>query len=439
MSSRVCSNCGRPLPDGAAFCGDCGARQPPAAVPAQNSYGLSPSARPGDTLQASKPPVEIRDVGAELRATTQPLSLYSGTDLDSSPADSFPPGAFVPPLGGWPGWPATWAPPQKPARKRVSSGSIIAIVVVIILLGGVLAFALYNGAKNSATTQGPGSTPTIGFGGGGGGPAGTQTLPAINRVGYYAGVKITLLNAVEAQSLPGFQPFDPKNYGLKIQARLENRTTTPVDVGSATHLVDANKNVIQPTPANVPDALPPYAGPDSDTTGTVYFEVAPGSLISTFALVLGRPNESLVMIPLAAPYDPTPYQQGSKTINKSVSYSSTGAAVTAEVTKILYAPWIPGYQADQGMRFLQVALVLTDTSSLSAYVGGTQFQVQDPTGKRVRQDDTHGLILNDSLDPGERKDEGFITFEIPASRGDYIFQVFNSDGTLAGQIDLGTL
>ncbi len=185
--------------------------------------------------------------------------------------------------------------------------------------------------------------------------------------------------------------------------------------------------------------MPPYAGPDSDTTGTVYFEVAPGSLISTFALVLGRPNESLVMIPLAAPYDPTPYQQGSKTINKSVSYSSTGAAVTAEVTKILYAPWIPGYQADQGMRFLQVALVLTDTSSLSAYVGGTQFQVRDPTGKRVRQDDTHGLILNDSLDPGERKDEGFITFEIPASRGDYIFQVFNSDGTLAGQIDLGTL
>jgi hypothetical protein len=321
----------------------------------------------------------------------------------------------------------------------VSAGSIITIVIVIILLGGVLAFALANSAKNAPTTQRPGSgTPTTGPGGGGG-PTGTQMLPAINRVAYYAGAKITLLSAVEAQSLPDFQPLNPKNYGLKLQARLENHTTSPVDVGSATHLVDASRNIIQPTPANVPDYLPPYAGPDSDTTGSVYFEVAPGSLISTFALVLGRPNESLVMIPLAAPYDPTPYQQGSKTINKSITYTSTGAAVTAKVTKILYAPWIPGYQADEGMRFLQVALVLTNTSSLSAYVGGMQFQVQGPGGKRVGQDDTHGLILNDSLDPGQSKDEGFITFEIPANRGDFSFQVFNSDNTLAGQIDLGTL
>ena len=111
----------------------------------------------------------------------------------------------------------------------------------------------------------------------------------------------------------------------------------------------------------------------------------------------------------------------------------------AKVTKVVSGPWIAGYQAPKGMRFLQVDVVVNDTSNESAYVGGAQFMVQAPDGQLVSQDTTTTLPVNDSLNPGETKDEGFLTFVLPAAQGDVRFQVFNSDGTLAGQVDLGTI
>ena len=197
------------------------------------------------------------------RGTTQPLSLYARSVSA--------PGA-----------------PTKRGR-RVSSGWLVMAGLVVVLLGSGAALAL-NLSKNTATSASPASgSGSNGSGSGSApvsGPDGKQTLPAINRAAYYAGVKVTLLSAIEAQHLPGFQPVNANDNGLELQARLENGTPRTVEIGDATYLVDASGKVTPPTPTSAQGALPPVVNPGASMTGVVYFEVAPGSPIDAFALLL---------------------------------------------------------------------------------------------------------------------------------------------------------
>jgi hypothetical protein len=222
MAMKPCINCGQPLPAGAAFCGNCGARQTPAnqgapiqqappPTPVASDYAptqLQPPPPPptlDPTLRASAPP----DQGAPgaYDAPPPPPGGYSQYQYNgpgsgpgtpgSSPAYpqmfdqqtqlSVPPPGYAagppPPPGYVPGAPSTppgyapgpppvmgpgglapWAQPQKGSGRRVMLGLIVVVVLVVALLGGgvVLALNLLKGHSTSSAGQQSGNTPGAG-------------------------------------------------------------------------------------------------------------------------------------------------------------------------------------------------------------------------------------------------------------------------------------
>ena len=72
-------------------------------------------------------------------------------------------------------------------------------------------------------------------------------------------------------------------------------------------------------------------------------------------------------------------------------------------------------------------------------VGDPEFVVQFPGGQRLGQDSGYGYFINDVLGAGQSKDEGYACFVAPTAPGDFVMLFYNSDGSLAGQMDLGTL
>src|SRR5579885_2027917 len=198
MQSTFCVNCKQPLPAGAAFCGNCGARQTPAsnaptqfAPPPASPPGINgPAAGSDAPTQLTPPPAPVGDntptklvppppPDATLPASGMPdhdpyASQYN-VSLPPPPASGPPPfsqyagpgsgpgasgpyaspqapfAAPPPPPGYTPGPPpvvtpgggvAPWAQPQQKSGRRFALGCIVAIVLVALVLGGggVLAF-----------------------------------------------------------------------------------------------------------------------------------------------------------------------------------------------------------------------------------------------------------------------------------------------------------
>jgi len=93
-----CPYCANAVPDGAAFCGNCGAKLEAANIPAS----LPPSVRPGASAEIPREPMS-------------------------------PPPAFVmEPVAPPPGFTPGYAPPPAPAKK--SNTTLIIIVVLVVLL-----------------------------------------------------------------------------------------------------------------------------------------------------------------------------------------------------------------------------------------------------------------------------------------------------------------
>ncbi|HEY7356840.1 MAG TPA: hypothetical protein VH590_10250 [Ktedonobacterales bacterium] len=304
MQSTFCVNCKQPLPAGAAFCGNCGARQTPASDAPTQRASAPPSGNNGPAAvsdaptQLTPPPAPTGDNAptalvpppppeATVRAGVlpdhdpyasqynvslpppgsgpPPFSPYAGPGSGPGGASgpyASPQAPFAappPPPGYAPGPPpavtpgggvAPWAQPQKKSGRRFALGCVVAIVVVVLALGGggVLAFKLLNNKSSNTTSQHNGSTPGTGSTPGAGSTptptpgtsANAQTLNNLNLQAIYAGVTITILSAVQAPTVDGLQPPDPNEDALKVQARLDNSADTH------SVYVTSNTNIVGP-------------------------------------------------------------------------------------------------------------------------------------------------------------------------------------------------
>lgn len=306
MQSTFCSNCRQPLPAGAAFCGNCGARQtpanqnvpspaplPPAGGAATMRAGTPPASdyaptqmQPPPPPPASPPPgaptVRGDAYAAQYGAPPPPppYSQYAGPmgpggagPGGSGPGSMYPlaPGPQVPmmpsPAPGYaPGPPpvmapgggvAPWAQPPKKQRTglKVGLGCLIALVLVVALLGGggyLLIKALSGGGKTGqhpGNTPGVGSTPGTGSTPGAGstpstGPNGSQTLNNINRQAIYAGVNITVSSATQTHDVSqGYTNRDPDHDEiLRIQGMIDNQTSSHGGFSFTVQVLDPTGN-----------------------------------------------------------------------------------------------------------------------------------------------------------------------------------------------------
>ncbi len=346
--------------------------------------------------------------------------------------------------------PAPQPQPQKKKRGGFAFGCVVAIIIVLLALvgSGALAYHLVSSSKNSSsnnkggtsqTGSTSGATPTATSTPGVG--SGAQTLTNLNLQAIYAGVTITIMSAQEASSVPGYQPGDPTMDALRIQARLDNSMDThDIYVSDYTTVVGSNGNPYDIATTNPSDSLPLDLAAQANVIGYWYFEVPQGTNISDWKIVIGQSTESLVTVPLNGQnYDPSVWQWTTTTLTTQNTVTYYGGALTGKIPKVTTGLWTPGYQAPQGKRFILVDLVVTNNSAANVYVGDPEFALLLPDGTRENQQTSYGYFINDDLGGHESKDEGYVCFLAPPTKGDFQMIFFNQNNGVEATIDLGTI
>jgi hypothetical protein len=414
MESVLCPQCHARVPAGATFCGACGSRvsQPPLDATTR----LAPPAAPlENTVPAHAPPIDLY------------AAQYSSQP--AAPAPTWPGQSALPPT-------EVLRPPllpesSPPPRKR--RGLLIVSLLLILLLlggGGYLAFTL---AHQNAANQNGGNTGTAGSGG--------LSLPSINRQAIYAGSNVTIQSAVKAHSFAEFQKLDANDDVVKVRAAVEDQTRVQLALLGAVHLLGPDGSRVEPSVTNASNVLPTYLNAGISAVGYWYFEVSHNqSGVGAYTIILGAGQEVQERIPFAGSYDPSVWQWVTKPSGKSVTYHTQGGgAVIGTVLKVTTGIWTPGYQAPQGTRFILTDMLAANQTPVPVLITGDALKLQAPGGIPISPSTAYGYFINDSLPGGANKDEGYASFVVPPARGDFLLFFYNPDGSLAGQVDLGTL
>ncbi len=479
MQSGFCSNCGQPVPAGAAFCGNCGTPQKRANQ--QEPTQLTPPPAPGaETVQAEVQPggdyapTQLQPPPAPPGAMPEGSSLsdpyaaqYGVLPYPPSAGPVGPAGAYPPPPGAPPQVPpgpgyvsgpppvvapgggvAPWAQAPKKRKGRWIFGCLAAVVVVLLACGGgsYLLISKLGSSSNGTAQHQSGTTPGTGAGTGstpGSNTFNPQTLDNINRQAIYAGMTITIQSAQQIASVQGFYNNDPEHDAvLKIQGKVDNQTNRPSGVPIAAHLLDASGNMVDPNGGHgsPKDAFPGFVPPFNAITGAWYFEVPRNAKISDWTLLIGDGQEVQVAIPLTGSYDPKKWEPVKHQIGQTITYNDGN--IKGTVTQVVTAVWEPGYQAPKGMRFLLMYLHVVNNTAFSIAVGdGTppQYLLLFPNGDRHQPEVVYNTPINEVVEGGESKDVGYDTFLIPEEPAHYVLLFLNPDGSTAGQVDLGTI
>ena len=468
QQTTPCSNCGQPIPAGAAFCGNCGTRLQVASQSEPTQRASAPPASGGEYAPTQMgapppPPPSYGAYGAPAAGAGAPGGYPSGPNQPSF-ASTPPPPMYAPgpppvytpgppPVAAPGGGVQPWAQPPKKRRGRLVLGCLLALVLLVAVLGGggfllVKAFS----SKGGTTTQQGSGTPAAGTTPGSGGtavtsPNGQQTLSTINRVGIYAGVMFTLVSALQAKSVPdGFSNGDTTHDDiLKIVVNVDYEGSSHAGFIVDSRVVSPGGNPIERGigHGNPKDEVPQIFSNPLKGTYAFYFEVPKTVKIADWTLLIGDENQVVVMIPLNAAYDPTVYQEHQHTmgLNQPIKYDNGN--ITGVITKIITVTWNPcGCQAPKGMRFLRTYFHVTNNTAAPVNVGDgipPQYVLIYPNGDRMQADTQYNTSIDAVVNGGESKDVGFDSWVIPATPAPYTIVFLNPDGSKAGQIDLGTV
>lgn len=319
---------------------------------------------------------------------------------------------------------------------KVALGCLLALVLVLaVLAGGGFLLVKALSSKNTTAHQGSGTGNTTGTPGASPTPTVVaQTLANINRQAIYGGATFTIVSAKQATSLPELQQADPTLNVLEVQAKETNQIA---------HGLYPQFNAIgadgtpYPLYSSSPSALGAFWNADTRMSGALFFKVPSGSKIGDFVIQIGNSMELPVPIPLAGTYDPNQWQPVTYPINKSVTINIGRVKLT--VTQMVVVTWNPGFQAPRDMRLLRMYLHAENDAALGVDVGSGNYALIFPNGDRARATSIYGSLIDELVAPGESRDVGYDTFLIPPAPAHYTMLFFNTDGSTAGQVDLGTL
>lgn len=119
-----CPYCGNAVPDGAAFCGNCGAKLEAAAAP----VGLPPQPSAEIDQEPMAPPAPISGPDPVM----EPMAPPPGFTPTYAPPPAPFPGPVMEPMAPPPAFTPSYSPPPAPAKK--SNTTLIIIIVVVLLL-----------------------------------------------------------------------------------------------------------------------------------------------------------------------------------------------------------------------------------------------------------------------------------------------------------------
>src|SRR5262249_24458010 len=145
----------------------------------------------------------------------------------------------------------------------------------------------------------------------------------------------------------------------------------------------------------------------------------------------------LVPIPLTGTYDPNQWQPVTYPINQSTTIDIGRVKLT--VIQRVVVTWNPGFQAPKDIRLLRMYLHVENDEALAALVGSGNYVLVFPNGDRTKATSIYGSLIDALVAAGESKDVGYDTFLVPPAPAHYTMTFFNSDGSTAGQMDLGTI
>ncbi|MGH2494462.1 MAG: zinc ribbon domain-containing protein [Ktedonobacteraceae bacterium] len=426
---RLCPNCGTPAEPNQRFCAECGttlsmvSNHPTAlasgeqqAIPMQGAqYATQPEAGNGASGNTAIAPTQLVGTSgqapAAYPASTVPSSgaqFYAQTTDVNPIAPPPPPDSLVAPLYQ----PSYQAPEQvsSPDRqptpapgtyvvpdyarvpRRSRAGLIVSLVLLLVLvLGGVAAYALFFHKSNSNNQGNQGSTPphntpvtnantpvsnvtaTTGTNNGStpGSGSTTPTTTAngatseqVNLVFTYAGINFTINSVQYAASFP-----DDSNLsagGVRVAFNENNAITSNPDFlySDVSRLILSDHSSVAPTNESHP------ISPDSQTTRSNWLDFPVTSQpadLSQLILQMGTATENQMQIPLSAGADLSKYQ--AKTVTPGTQFQYAGLNWTLKsATESLSAG---GRQATSGNVYVTVTLdVFNPTSNgYSAYYG----------------------------------------------------------------------
>ena len=147
-----CSNCGSPIPAGAAFCPRCGAL----TTNPYASGGSAPTVAAGSDIP---PPPPATAYGEPPYGGPSYSGSPYGVDTSNpynTPSSPYGPYDYAPPSPSSPQF--TPPPPVPPRRRNRTLLIVLPLLIVILILGGVLALVLHS--KTSGNSPQAGTTPT---------------------------------------------------------------------------------------------------------------------------------------------------------------------------------------------------------------------------------------------------------------------------------------
>lgn len=414
---RLCPNCGTPAEANQRFCAECGttlsmvSNQPTAlasgeqsAIPVQGAqYATQPEAGNGASGNTVTAPTQLVGTSgqapAPYPASTVPSSgsqFYAQTTEAGLIAPPPPPDSLVAPLYQ-PSYQApeqVSSPAQQPtpapgtyvvpdyarAPRRSRAGLIVSLVLLLVLvLGGVAAYALFFHKSNGNNQGNQGSpsthnntpvtngntpvstvTPTTGTsdtstpGSGSTTPttsASGATTEQVNLAFTYAGIDITVTTVQYAQSYPD----DTGITSGGVRVSLNEKNATSANPGY--YYPDLARLILADGSAIAPSQTLHSSNPQAQTTATNWLDFPVTSQpadLSQLTLQLGTAQQNQMQIPLKAGADLSKYQP--KTVTPGTKFQYAGLNWTLKsATESLS---IAGNQATSGNVYVTVTLAV---------------------------------------------------------------------------------
>ena len=425
---RLCPNCGTPAEANQRFCAECGttlsmaSNQPTTLASGEQQgilmqgaqYATQPEPGNGASGNTATAPTQLVGTSGQAPATypasTVPSSgaqFYAQT-TDANPiAPPPPPDSLVAPLyqSSYQSFEQASSPDRQPtpapgtyvvpdyarAPRRSRAGLVISLILLLVLvLGGVAAYALFFHKPNNNKQGNQGNTPTLNTpvtnsntpastvtattptsgstpGSGGTTPTTTAngaTSEQVNLVFTYAGINFTINSVQYAAGFP-----DDSNLsagGVRIAFNENNAMTSNPDFFYS----DVSRLILPDHSSVAPANASQQVSPDSQTTRSNWLDFPVTSQpadLSQLILQMGKATENQMQIPLSAGADLSKYQP--KTVTPGTQFQYAGLKWTLKsATESLSGG---GKQATSGNVYITVTVGVFNPSSndYSAYYG----------------------------------------------------------------------
>ncbi|EFH85971.1 zinc ribbon domain-containing protein [Ktedonobacter racemifer] len=406
---RSCPSCGSPLGAGQRFCSNCGSI-------VEEDINKPTERTPGE--------LQYRELQHEATQWSSPTPTPPPPPPSQGPAISQQ--AYERPMNYQPVPSYAQAQPSSSGKalRQIGCGTVLILLVILSLCGGAgyLGFQWIKGAVTSASRSTPSTYNSNGSSSDNSGTSGGSVITTTlnTKAVTYASVSINIVNAQQANSLPGDENGNQTGL-LRLNLKEDNTSSkgSYYYYGDVAHLILPGGNSI------APGNMQKSSGPDASTKRDNWldFPVATNIKPDQLTLRLGKSTEAQIDIPLKSDADVTKYQPTTITPNKHVQYADVTWTITSATLQMSFQ----SKQADNGKRFVVLKLRMDNTSS-KTFIGYDGDYMRLQSGDTTSPPDGDSDVPT-SIDSNQSNVTGTAAFMIPDGNPNCTFILLNTPST----------